>query len=204
MLRSARRPDRSTAVAYAIAVLGSGLVVAARLAPEGYLRSFWASMAFLCAVSAAGAIGGWKPGLLTTGLSTTGAALFLVRPYYTFRVASMGDALRIVAFTLVGIAISLLCEAWHRAWARVEDRQRRMEVALQQLRIVTDTMSAAVVHCSRDLEYLWVSKPFADWIGMPVERIVGRPIADVLGHDAFEQLRPRFERVLAGEHVQYE
>ncbi len=196
-----RRPNRAATLAYVVAVLGSGLVMSARLAPEGFLRSFCATIAFLVAVLAAGALGGWKPGFLTTALSACGACLFLVRPYWSFRVANTGDVLRIFASVLVGIAISLLCEAWHRAWRRVEDRQQRMEVALQQLQIVTESMSALVVHCSRELTFLWVSKPYADWIGKPAEQIVGRPIVEIVGREVFEQLRPRFERVLAGEKV---
>ena len=199
-----KRPNRATALAYLVAVLGSGLVVSARLAPEGFIRSFWASLAFLGAVLAAGALGGWKPGFLTTALSACWAALFLVRPYWSFRVASTSDMLRIFGSVLVGVAISLLCEAWHRAWRRVEDRQQRMERALQQLRIVTESMSAPVIHCSRDFTYLWVSKPYADWIGKPVEQIVGRSIVEIAGREAFEQLRPYYERVFAGETVHYE
>ncbi|HEV3301942.1 MAG TPA: PAS domain-containing protein [Planctomycetaceae bacterium] len=199
-----RRHDRSVLLAYVVAVLGSGLVVSARLAPEGTQRSFWASLAFLCAVTAAGALGGWKPGLLTTALSACGAALFLVRPYYTFRVASGSDAMRIAGSVVVGIAISVLCEAWHRARQRVAERQRGMELALEQLRIVTDSMAASVAHCSRDLRYVWVSKSYADWIGLPVDQIVGRPIVEIIGREAFDQLRSRFERVLAGEQAQFE
>ena len=104
-------------LAYGIAVVGSGLVVGTRLVPEGSFRSFFASILFLGAVSAAGAFGGWKPGFLTTALSACGAALFLVRPYYTFQLANTGDLLRIVGSVMAGIAISLLCEALHRAVA---------------------------------------------------------------------------------------
>jgi len=97
-------------------------------------------------------MGGWKPGFLTTALSVCGAAFFLVRPYYSFRVSSTSDLLRIAGSAVVGIAISILCEALHRAWARIEERQQRLEQALQQLRIVTDSMSASIAHCSRDLK----------------------------------------------------
>lgn len=76
--------------------------------------------------------------------------------------------------------------------------------AEQQLQIVTDTMSAPVTRCSRDLRYLWVSKPYADWIGRPAEEIVGRPIREVIGAEAFAKLRPHFDRVLRGEQVRYE
>ena len=191
------------ALPYVVAVLGSALLLTARLVPEGSSRSFCDSHFFVRRRHGR-ARGGWKPGVLTTVLSLCVATLFLVRPYYTFRVASTGDVLRITASVLVGVAISIFCEALHRAWGRIEDRQQRLERALQQLQIVTDSMSASIVHCSRDMKYRWVSRPYADWIGLPPEQIAGRPIVDIVGSEAFEQLRPRFEQVLAGRKVQYE
>jgi PAS domain S-box-containing protein len=82
--------------------------------------------------------------------------------------------------------------------------EESVRAATEQLQIVTDCMAAPVTRCSRELEYLWVSKPYADWIGRPPEEIVGRPIVDVVGREAFEQLWPHFELVLAGNTVRYE
>jgi PAS domain S-box-containing protein len=84
---------------------------------------------------------------------------------------------------------------------RAEDGRRAAEA---QLYLVTDTMAAPVTRCDRDLTYRWVSKPYADWLGLPVDEIVGQPIRDVLGTDAFASLRPYFERVLSGQVVRYE
>ena len=195
------RIRRSTALAYLIAVLGSGLVISTRLVPEGSQRSFWASLAFLCAVSAAGALGGWKPGFLTTALSALGAAFLLARP--SVRIAGTADLLRISGTAVAGIAISILCECFSGRGGGSK-RGSAGFAALDQLQIVTDSMSAAVSHCSRDFKYLWVSKSYADWIGLPVEKIVGRPLLDIVGREAMEQLRPRFDESLRGKQVQYE
>jgi PAS domain S-box-containing protein len=82
--------------------------------------------------------------------------------------------------------------------------EEALRIAKENLQIVTDSMSAPVTRCSRDLRYLWVSKPYADWIGRPADAIIDRPIMDIIGEQAFEQLRPYFERVLAGTQVEYE
>jgi PAS domain S-box-containing protein len=82
--------------------------------------------------------------------------------------------------------------------------ERALQQATEELQIVTDAMAAPVTRCSRAMKYLWVSKHYAEWIGRPVDDIVGRPIVEVIGTEAFEQLRPYFERVLAGEVVRYE
>jgi PAS domain S-box-containing protein len=89
-----------------------------------------------------------------------------------------------------------------------ESRYRTIGEALRQatehLRIVTESMAAPVTRCSRDLKYLWVSRPYADWINRPTDQIVGRPILDIIGPEAFADLRPRFEQVLGGQVVRYE
>ncbi len=89
----------------------------------------------------------------------------------------------------------------------ITDR-RRAEEALrhttEQLHIVTESMAAPVTRVSRDLKYLWVSKPYADWINRPASEITGSAIVDIIGEDAFNRLRPHFEQVLSGQVVRYE
>ncbi len=77
-------------------------------------------------------------------------------------------------------------------------------VTAEHLELVTAKMAAAVTRCSRDLNYIWVNQRYADWIGRPLHEIVGHAIEEVLGTDAFQRLRPHFERVLSGETVSYE
>jgi PAS domain S-box-containing protein len=87
------------------------------------------------------------------------------------------------------------------------ERQAALEerrILEERLRLVVETMAAPVVLWSRELRCLWVSKAYADWLGRTEEEIVGRPIADVIGREALEAIRPHIDRVLAGEHVQYE
>ncbi|HEY2774884.1 MAG TPA: ATP-binding protein [Candidatus Binatia bacterium] len=101
----------------------------------------------------------------------------------------------------------VLLELLARQAAEYVERKRSeqsLRAADEQLRQISETMSALVTRCSRDLHYVWVSKPYAEWLELEVDEIVGRPIVDILGRDAFEQLRPHFERVLEGEVVHYE
>ena len=72
------------------------------------------------------------------------------------------------------------------------------------LDLVANHMAAAVTRCSRDLRYLWASRGYAEWIGVPLRDIVGHSIQEVLGTEAFQTLTPHFARVLAGEKVEYE
>src|SRR5262249_40996273 len=69
---------------------------------------------------------------------------------------------------------------------------------------ITENTSVLLTHCSRDLRYIFVNRPCAEFLRMPREEIVGRSIVDVMGLEAFETIRPYVERVLAGETVEYE
>ena len=84
------------------------------------------------------------------------------------------------------------------------ERGRDLRHIAEKLRIVTDTMGVPVTRCTRDMTYAWANQRYADWIGLPLDHIVGRRITEVIGHEAFEHLRPMFDRVLGGEVVRYE
>jgi len=80
----------------------------------------------------------------------------------------------------------------------------QLDRILETLELVAKQMAMAVTHCSRDFRYLWANQEYANWLQLPLDEIVGRPIVDVLGKEAFEALRHRFDQVLAGEKVNYE
>ena len=65
-------------------------------------------------------------------------------------------------------------------------------------------MHARLSRCSRDLRYLWANQPYADWLDRPLDEIVGRRIVDVLGPQAFQALKDRFDHVLAGQNVVFD
>jgi PAS domain S-box-containing protein len=87
-------------------------------------------------------------------------------------------------------------------------KRKQAEEAVQavstELHQTLHTAGTGLTHCSRDLRYLSVNPAYAEYIGLPMEQIVGRPIVEVMGPAAFEIIRPRVERVLTGERVEYE
>jgi len=119
----------------------------------------------------------------------------------------------VCAGTLIGMGA--LMRRGERALRERQDvliERQRVEKELEVLRermrerlqIVTDAMEAPVTWCSRELDYTWVSRSYAEWLGVRPEAITGRPILDVVGQAAFDRLRPYFDRVLTGETVRYE
>lgn len=73
-----------------------------------------------------------------------------------------------------------------------------------ELNRTLDTAATGLTHCSRDLRYLSVNPAYARWIELPSEEIIGKSIVDVMGQTAFDVIRPRIERVLRGEQVEFE
>jgi PAS domain S-box-containing protein len=90
------------------------------------------------------------------------------------------------------------------AGEKLLETKRDLQAFAAHLELVTNTMTVAVTRCSRDFRYLWVNQRYAEWLGRPAEQIIGHHIEEVLGPEAFAQVRPYFERVLAGESVSYE
>lgn len=113
---------------YLVAVLGPVLIVAcSKLIPEP-AGSFLTSLSFIFSVLAAGVLGGWKPGLLTT------VASVVVYDVVFVDIRDIGDLLRTFAYLVAGVAISLLCEGVHAAGRRVMERQRRLEAEIAERR----------------------------------------------------------------------
>lgn len=82
--------------------------------------------------------------------------------------------------------------------------EQELRAAREQLQLVTDTMSPAVTHCTRDLRYKWVSPSYAEWLQRTRVDIEGYSLPEVLGPEAFVAIVPYIERVLANERVEYE
>jgi PAS domain S-box-containing protein len=173
---------------------------------------------FVIAVTFSAWYGGLNPGLLSTVLGSVFAIYFFVSPYYTLKISDARIGTGLVFFVVSGVTISLVCDALHKALRRVElseenavqhireieGRDHALRAAQDQLHLITDTMSALVTRCTRDLKYSWVSKPYADWLGRSRDQIIGAAIEDIIGAPAFKVLLPYHQRVLNGETVRLE
>ena len=69
---------------------------------------------------------------------------------------------------------------------------------------ILDHTPFLLVHGSRDLRYLFVSKSYAALMGRAREDIIGKRVMDLMGADGFETIRPHLEAVLRGERIEYE
>jgi PAS domain S-box-containing protein len=55
-----------------------------------------------------------------------------------------------------------------------------------ELRLVSDNVPLLMSHVSSDLKYLFVNQSYADWFGLPREKIVGRHISEILSPRAIK------------------
>ena len=74
----------------------------------------------------------------------------------------------------------------------------------EELQLVTDTMSAAIVRCAADTRILWANRVYCQWMARSFEDLVGRRLVEVIGETVLEELRPHIAAVLRGEHPRYE
>jgi PAS domain S-box-containing protein len=198
-MRRLSSPERT---GYAIAVVATAAMLVVQFAPLGVLGDLATAMPFALCVILAAWFGRWKAGLLATALGVASLTLlFTLEP--DMPRLSLSERFALGCFLTSGVALSVVLGQARDTRERRRNA-RALEAAMKRLQLVTETMSAPVTRCTRDMRYEWVSRPYADWLHHPVESIVGQPIADVIGDAAFAQLAPYFGRVLAGEEVQYE
>lgn len=89
----------------------------------------------------------------------------------------------------------------------ITDR-KRLEADLRgkdaELRAVSEMTPVMLTRCSRDLRYRYANLAYAEMLGTTPENLVGKSVPEVLGERGFATIRPRVERVLRGEPVEYE
>jgi PAS domain S-box-containing protein len=78
---------------------------------------------------------------------------------------------------------------------------RRVE---EELQLVTDTMSAAVIRCAADTRILWANRVYCEWMARRFDDVVGRPLVEVIGEGALGEIRPYIAAVLRGASPRYE
>jgi two-component system CheB/CheR fusion protein len=98
-------------------------------------------------------------------------------------------------------------EARQQLVADVEARKRseeKLRDAQEQLRVIVDTVPAAIAWTDLDLRIRWANANYASWFGLSRERIQGMSLGQLLGAGGMAEIKPHIERVLRGEAASYE
>ncbi|MDY7231001.1 PAS domain-containing protein [Hyalangium rubrum] len=91
-----------------------------------------------------------------------------------------------------------------RARQQVEESEAALRQAMEQLRIVADSVPIHLCHLDRDERFLFMNKAAAEMWHLPPEQFVGKTIRQVAGDETQRALHPYTLQVLQGEIVSYE
>jgi PAS domain S-box-containing protein len=79
-----------------------------------------------------------------------------------------------------------------------------LQESAEQLRFIANAVPALIAFVDCDARYVWANESYRRWYGFDPAQMRGRHGREVLGAEAFEAIRPHFERVVAGEEVKFE
>lgn len=207
MVASARHAVRD----YAVAIAVTALAIVVRGVLDPVLGEYQPLGLLYASVAVTVWLAGLFPSVAACVAGYVASNILFIEPRGRFALQHPHDWLALAGYLVAASVLILAGESLRRNRAVLRERvaagirmEQELSAARDQLLIVTDCMSALVTRCNRNFEYTWVSKTYASWLGLRPEEIVGRSIEDVIGREAFEQVRPHFERVLQGEVVRCE
>ncbi len=101
-----------------------------------------------------------------------------------------------------GRPTKLLCIA--RDVTNLVQAGRNLQEKEAQLRLVSDHVPVNIAHFDREFRIRFANRRVAERYGRSVEDLHGRTAIELLGRDYFELARPKMEKALAGERVDFE
>ena len=154
-----------------VGVLAAVLAAAIRLQFLEVLEFRAAFLTFYPAVVVAALYGGFRVGLLVTGISAALVEYFWMEPVGQFAITNHADLISMVIFLVSGVLISYLAEAVHRAQAQAHkaeelsrlaaEREKAAEVLHKsegRLRLFIEHAPASLAMFDREMRYLSVSR----------------------------------------------
>jgi diguanylate cyclase (GGDEF)-like protein/PAS domain S-box-containing protein len=110
------------------------------------------------------------------------------------------DALVAGAAILLAVAV-LMTRRSVMHTAKIEDALRESE---ERLRLVANNVPALISYLDREQRFRFSNRTYDDWFGISQERMLARTVAEIFGDENYARMKPHFERVLAGEEVEFE
>jgi two-component system sensor histidine kinase KdpD len=133
LLRLMRPPRaRRQAAGYAVALLGTLVLVLAFLPIRGDIAPLAKGFGFLVVVVASAAIGGIGPGVVASFLGFVAFNFFFLPPYGTFAIGRPEDVVMLFVFLGLSVTISILLGRAAERTQAAEDRERELRT-LQDL-----------------------------------------------------------------------
>src|SRR5688572_22080353 len=109
-------------------------------------------------------------------------------------------ALIAASAVLLGAAVLVM----RRSGRRTELAEHALRESEARLRLMANSVPALISYVDREQRYRFSNRTYDDWFGIAHEGMHGRTVAEVFGDEAYQGMRGNFERVLAGEQVEFE
>ena len=90
------------------------------------------------------------------------------------------------------------------AKTRLDNVAGQLTRSEQRLRRILDTIPAMIAYVDAGERYRFANRGYAAWFGLDQQSIVDKTILEVVGPEAYAQVRPQLEQAYAGEQVSYE
>lgn len=83
----------------------------------------------------------------------------------------------------------------------LEEKTRRLA---ERLQLIADAMPALISYIDADHRYRFVNKAYQEWFGYMPEEVLGKSMPEVLGANAYAQVRPHVDAALGGRSIRFE
>ncbi len=104
----------------------------------------------------------------------------------------------------VGASGDAASASGERPGTELKRTREALRTTEQQLRLITDSVPAMIVYYDRNFICRFANSQYAQFFGFTVDAILGKHLSEVIGAQSYETTAAHFQRVLAGEAVNYE
>jgi PAS domain S-box-containing protein len=200
---------RGPATRYLIAIALVVAVAAARFALVPLVGAQTPLMPFIAAIYFSAYLAGFGPALVATALSSIVATFLFAQT--SNRAEVVGWAAHVALFVAVGVLISLVTRAFqkasqsqHEALLAAREAEHQASSSQALLQGIADSLPALIGYVDSGLRYRFNNKRYEDWFGRSSAELFGQYVPDVIGAQAYEQIRTYMAEALSGKTVRYE
>lgn len=204
-------PFQRSGLSWLVALVScAALVGVQRLLPEP-LSGILTSVVFICAVVGATTLGGWQSGLGTTVLTLASAVILFSPPYYVRASRDPLELIRLSAYALIGMILTVVCHSLKRAWDQNEERRLRLEAEASERRRAQRAEEESEQRFSRFMQQLpglaWIKDLDGRYVFLndaaekafqrPRSELIGRTDSEIFDAETAQQFRENDARALA-------